>query len=142
MVSLPCGEDWDMWIRISKNYEFDYVPEALAIYHIHGKQISANFNDTIEGLKKILEKYITDISKYPTIHSTNLIRLGIFCCINDKLNDGQKYFNEAINVKPFQINAYLNLFLSKIPRLYIPLLIFIVKRFTLTGKFYDFNKHD
>ena len=44
-------------------------PEALAIYHIHGKQISANFDDTIEGLKNILEKYITDISKYPINNS-------------------------------------------------------------------------
>ena len=51
-VSLPSGEDWDMWIRISKYYEFDYVPEALAIYHIHGKQISANFDDTIRGFKR------------------------------------------------------------------------------------------
>lgn len=138
-VSLPSGEDWDMWIRIAKNYEFDYVPETLAIYHIHGKQISANFDDTIEGFKKILEKYINDISRYPSIHSTHLIRIGIFCCINDNLYDGQKYFDEAIKVKPLQIIAYLNLFLAKMPWLYIPLLIFILKRFTLTGMFYDFK---
>ena len=139
-VSLPSGEDWDMWIRISRYYEFDYVPEALAIYHIHGKQISANFDDTIEGFKKMLKKYSEDLSKHPSIYSKHLIRVGIFCYINHNLNDGQKYFNEAIKVKPFQINAYLNLFFAIIPGLYIPLLIFIVKHFTLTGMFYDFNE--
>lgn len=136
--SLPSGEDWDMWIRISKNYKFDYVPEPLAIYHIHGKQISSNFDDTIKGFERILEKYFQDISRYPKIHSTHLIRVGIFCCLNGEISKGQKYYRNAIEIKPLQIIAYLNLWLSKIPFLYNPLLIFLVKRLTLTGMFNDF----
>lgn len=134
-TSLPSGEDWDMWIRISKNYEFDYVPEALAIYHIHGKQISANFNDTIEGFQKILKKYIDDISIYPSIYNDHLIRIGIFYCLNDNIKAGQKYFSKAIKIKPIQINAYSNLILSKIPRFYSAILILIIKKVTLTGYF-------
>jgi glycosyltransferase involved in cell wall biosynthesis len=136
-TSLPSGEDWDMWIRISKNYEFDYVPEALAIYHIHGKQISANFDDTINGFQKILEKYSNEICRYPSIYNEHLIRLGIFYCINANIKSGQTYFSKAVEIKPIQINAYLNLILAKIPRFYLFILTSITKRFTLTGYFMD-----
>lgn len=134
--TLPSGEDWDMWIRISKNYEFDYVPEALSIYNIHGKQISADFKDTIEGFKRILDKYKADISRFPSIYSDHLIRIGIFCCINGDLSTGQKYFSESIKIKPYQIKAYLNfIFLKITPGLYKRILVYIFRRFTLTGFF-------
>lgn len=134
--TLSSGEDWDMWIRISKSYEMDYVPEALAIYHIHGKQISANFNDTIQGLERILEKYKDDISKYPSIYNEHLIRLGVFHCVNKNPMMGQKYFSESIKVRPFQIKAYLNILFSEVsPKLHEVMLLFFIKRFTLTGFF-------
>lgn len=135
--NVSTGEDWDMWIRISKYYEFDFVPETLAIYHVHGKQVSANFNDTIDGFKAILEKYKVDMSRYPAIHSENLIRIGIFYCINGDLKMGQDYFSKSIKIKPYQIKAYLNIFFLKIaPDLYRNMLFFIIRRFTLTGMFF------
>lgn len=135
--SVSTGENWDIWIRISKNYEFDFVKDTLAIYHIHGEQVSASFNDTIEGFKAILEKYKAEIAKYPSIHSEHLIRIGIFHCINGNLKEGQRYFKESTNIKPYQIKAHLNIFFLKIsPGLYRSILIYIARRFTLTGMFF------
>ncbi|MEN6293489.1 MAG: glycosyltransferase family 2 protein [Methanobacterium sp.] len=129
------GEDWDMWIRISKNYEIDYVPEALTLYYVHGNQMSANFNDTIEGFEKILKKHNEDINNYPSVYSTHLFRLGIFHCLNENFKCGQKYFTKSIKIKP-QIKAYLNNFLLKIaPTTYKKILFFLIKRFTVTGLF-------
>lgn len=138
---LQSGQDWDMWIRISKNYEFDFVREALVTYHIHGEQISVNFNDRIKSFQKILDKYIADISKYPTIYNLHLLRIGIFLCLNKNVIMGRKFFFKAVKVKPVQMNAYLNLILSKFPRIYLIILNFVIKHFTLTGYFLNLNSN-
>ena len=127
------GEDWDMWIRISKNYEIDYVPEALTLYYVHGNQMSANFPDTIKGFDKILEKHGANIRKHPSIYSAHLFRLGIFHCLNGNFKCGQKCFSKSIKIKP-QIKVYLNNFLLKIaPTQYKKILLFMMKKFTVTG---------
>jgi glycosyltransferase involved in cell wall biosynthesis len=33
---LRSCQDWDMCIRLAKHWLFDYVPEVLSIYHMHG----------------------------------------------------------------------------------------------------------
>ena len=38
--SLRSAEDWDMWIRISRHFHFDYVPEPLITYRIHGANMT------------------------------------------------------------------------------------------------------
>jgi glycosyltransferase involved in cell wall biosynthesis len=41
--SLPMGIDWDMWLRFSTDYEFDFVDEPLLLYRVgHFGQMSKN----------------------------------------------------------------------------------------------------
>ncbi len=47
---LPSCEDWDMWIRLAKEYKFEYVPEILAVYHIHGDQMTFDQSGLILGV--------------------------------------------------------------------------------------------
>lgn len=35
--ALPSCQDWDMWIRLSKHYEFDFVPQELVKYFDHSE---------------------------------------------------------------------------------------------------------
>lgn len=37
-------EDYDMWLRLSKEYDAGYIPDVLALYRMHGNNIS---NDSI-----------------------------------------------------------------------------------------------
>ncbi|RNI24549.1 glycosyltransferase family 2 protein [Rufibacter latericius] len=39
---LTYGEDWEMWVRIARNYPFAYTPEILADYRKHFSSISSN----------------------------------------------------------------------------------------------------
>ena len=32
-------EDWDMWLRLAREYEFLYTPEVTALYRIHDKSV-------------------------------------------------------------------------------------------------------
>ena len=56
---------YDMWIRLAKYYEFDYIPETLTKYHQHPNQFSNNKLREIQALEVLLEKYHKDYQKYP-----------------------------------------------------------------------------
>lgn len=121
---LPGCQDWDMWIRISKYYEFDYVPEILAKHRVHGKQISVNLDSKVFARKRLIKKYLSDLSKYPPILSMNLKRLGILCCLDNNQVEGRKYFCESIKQDSFQKSGYIHFMGSLlVPQIYKKILI-------------------
>ena len=61
--SLPSCEDWDLWIRIARYYEFDFVPEILVNCFSHYQRISSDFKRVISGLTLFSKKYQKEIYK-------------------------------------------------------------------------------
>lgn len=50
-------QDLDVWLRVAKQYQVDYVEESLVIYHFHqGEQITKNPKRKISGLERVFEK--------------------------------------------------------------------------------------
>lgn len=116
---LPGCQDWDMWIRISKYYEFDFVPEILAKHRVHGKQISINLDSKIFARRRLIKKYLSDLSNYPSILSMNLKRFGVLCCLGNNQVEGRKYFVESIIRYPFQKYVYAHFLCSLLaPQIY------------------------
>lgn len=110
--TLPSCQDWDMWIRISEYYKFDFVSGVLAKHHVHGDQISIDLNAKIVARKKLIEKYRIHLTQKPQILSVLFKRLGILYCLNGDSKEGFKYFLDSIKRKPFQKGGYLHLLLS------------------------------
>ena len=53
---MTACQDYEMWLRICKDYRVDYVEDPLVIYHYHGgEQISKNPQKRIEGLERLFE---------------------------------------------------------------------------------------
>ena len=57
---LKWCEDWEMWVRISKKYEFGYLPLPLACYREHNTSNTAKYaknatklRDFVEGIKMV-----------------------------------------------------------------------------------------
>ena len=50
------AEDWDMWIRIAKEYKFCNINDFLVIYRINLSGLSKNYKNMEEGLFKILNR--------------------------------------------------------------------------------------
>ncbi|MBO6147799.1 MAG: glycosyltransferase family 2 protein [Lachnospiraceae bacterium] len=61
--SLPARQDYEMWIRLSKNYPLAGIPEPLYIYYNNFgiKQISKNWRNCLKGHDAIYERYKDDI---------------------------------------------------------------------------------
>ena len=48
------GEDWEMWVRIARNYKIAYTPQVLADYRKHSSSISGQKFVTGQYLKDLL----------------------------------------------------------------------------------------
>jgi glycosyltransferase involved in cell wall biosynthesis len=58
--TLKAAPDWDMWLRIAKEYEFICVPEAQILYRESAQSVSSNLERMeASGLQIIAENFTT-----------------------------------------------------------------------------------
>jgi glycosyltransferase involved in cell wall biosynthesis len=55
-------EDWDMWIRIAKSYEFGVIKEPLAYYRQIPTSMSKNYQVMAESFHMVIEKAFSTVS--------------------------------------------------------------------------------
>jgi glycosyltransferase involved in cell wall biosynthesis len=110
--SLPGTQDRDMWIRLAKHFEFDFVPEVLVWHHIHGNQITSNLGQKLEARELLLAKYRADLESHPDIMANYLWRLGMLCCADGRHDKGRRFIWQAIRRQPRLRGAYRDLMQS------------------------------
>jgi len=109
--TFPSCQDWDMWIRLSKCYYFDFVPDILAKHYVHENRISANLNARIIAREKLIRKYWADLSQRPQTLSMHFSKLGkLYSLVGDFIK-ARRYFLASIKNDPFRENNYIHLFL-------------------------------
>jgi hypothetical protein len=55
---LTSFQDYDLWIRLSKYWEFDFVPERLVLFHHHeNSRVSKDLMPRIKGLDSLADKW-------------------------------------------------------------------------------------
>src|SRR4030042_5364757 len=117
--SLPSCEDWDLWIRIAKYYEFDFVPEILVNCFAHSERISSNFERVVLGLKLFSKKYKKEIDRQRNnIKAKHFFYLGNHFCYYGDETLAKKYLSQAfciypINPKYFSALIFFTFFGSK-----------------------------
>lgn len=110
--SLPSCQDWDLWIRISQVCKFYPVKESLALYRIHGDQISTNMNKKIEARKMLIDKHFNELKNHSRILSSHFSRVGSLCVMNGNDKEARKYFRKAIANNPFNVGSMVHLLLQ------------------------------
>ena len=76
-IELPARQDYEMWLRISKNYTLVGVNEPLYYYRVHeGVQISKSSNKAYIGLSIILRKYADEYKEYPEAKARLLLKMA------------------------------------------------------------------
>jgi len=106
--TLPGCQDWDMWLRLAKKYKFEYIPDILAIYYIHGNQIKFSQSKYIFGVRRVLDKYHDDFSTYPDILSNQYKHIGVLSYVVGDKATGTRYMVKSMKLRPLQ-NAYLHI---------------------------------
>ncbi|AFK22085.1 glycosyltransferase [Pyrococcus sp. ST04] len=105
---LKSSQDWDMWLRISKYYEFDYVPEIVAKYYVHGRQITFNIRKYIPGRERFIRKHL-DIYKNPKVLSIHLSQIGLILILGGNPKKGLKYLAKSVAIAPLNLENYRKL---------------------------------
>jgi len=113
--SVGYAEDYDMWIRMSVEYEFDYVDEIMVKHNVHERQNSKGSNSVlsaIKGLELLLDKHSRLLNENKKAYNRRLLRLGVKYCCNGATKKGRELFLKAIYHYPYDIRSYYNLALS------------------------------
>lgn len=53
------GIDWDLWLRYSLDWEFDYITERTYVYREWSGQMSTNYRGRFEHALRILEHFVS-----------------------------------------------------------------------------------
>jgi glycosyltransferase involved in cell wall biosynthesis len=70
--SLKMGIDWDLWLRISTQYQFDFVDEPLLSYRVgHPGQMSKNVEERQRCSDRIMKSFV---QRYPNHTKKKFLR--------------------------------------------------------------------
>ena len=113
--SLQMGIDWDLWLRLSTIYEFDFVDEPLLIYRVgHAGQMSKNLELRQRCSDRIMSKFIEKNQAYISQKIVRKAYSYTYCNRGDyhRAIDWKKsvlYYLKAIWHNPGEMLAYRGL---------------------------------
>lgn len=127
--TLRGHDDWDLWLRISRDNVFRGIPEALARYRIHTGGLSADFNHMLRDQKLAIAKHFGPEEGSPTSWPSQrrraygaAYRTAAFACLQAKDPvQGYAFLNRAIEIDPdllLRVDTFYELALGCQPRGY------------------------
>ena len=94
-TSMPSSQDYELWIRIAKDYKIAYINEPLVIYHVGNEAITSNPKKRIEGFCKLYQKHRKLYAEYPK-ESLAFLKTVIWTAINTGRFDLIPYIRDVI----------------------------------------------
>jgi len=104
---LPARQDIDLWIRLAKKYEFDFIPEVLSIRYLNNDRISTDSARRVQAYEMLLEKYRSDIERRKKFLAHYLYQIGRLYLDLGNSREARKQFWRAFRVYPFAIKYFL-----------------------------------
>jgi glycosyltransferase involved in cell wall biosynthesis len=109
--TLPCSQDYDLWLRVASAFSIECIGEPLFKYHIHQSQITTDLEALDKGLQLIVTKYRAfGVSR--KYFSERYLELGIKRCLTRDIGRGRTAFMRALRLCPIQLRGYFNLCLT------------------------------
>lgn len=72
-------QEYELWLRIAKEYEIVGISDLLGIYHVsQDSTFKGNYNSYLDGDSAILSKHADLFKKYPIEHSNHLLRMYVY----------------------------------------------------------------
>jgi glycosyltransferase involved in cell wall biosynthesis len=109
--TLPSFQDRDLWIRISRDFHFDYVQDPLLNYFVHPKKVWTNLEALTQGLEIMLRKHGSSVA-FRKQCSSRYLEFGVKFCEANQIGKGRRALRRSISLYPYRIKSYLYLFLT------------------------------
>jgi glycosyltransferase involved in cell wall biosynthesis len=106
--SLPSFQDYDLWIRLAREFEFASIAEPLLRYSVHDRQVWTNLEALTRGLELMLRKYGADAG-FRKKSSLYFQSFGRRYCERNQPAAARKAFWRAAQLDPGRMKNYLYL---------------------------------
>ncbi len=109
---LPYFVDYDLFLRISKFFSFDYIEQPLLKYYVHEGQLSNDVDIMEKGLDVLQKKYSQANGlgiSYQKIYSRFFFQIGFLYCERNDFPKGRKALIKAMVLNPFNYKIYFQL---------------------------------
>jgi len=107
--SLPGCQDWEMWIRIAKEYQFNFIKDPLIRYHIHNNRITMDLENKIKAKTIVINKFSEEFVLRQKIYSQHCFTRGNLYCKIGNIKKGREEFLKAIKLYPFNLKYFIYL---------------------------------
>jgi glycosyltransferase involved in cell wall biosynthesis len=104
--NIEFGEEYDLWIRVSKEFYFECVPECLVKYWFHEYKLSTNIGVRIKGLEANIRKHGESLLMHRKHFSNLYLSLGVLYCYEGNIGKSREYYSKAIQIYPLAIKVY------------------------------------
>lgn len=113
--SLKMGIDWDLWLRISTQYAFDYVNEPLLLYRVgHSGQMSKNAEERQRCADRIMHNFQ---QRFPAALSAETLRAAAYYTACNRgyyfsrvdRRTALRWYAKALGIRPLALSAYTGL---------------------------------
>lgn len=116
---LFSGEDWDLWIKISKNCHFHTIEESLVFYRRSSLRLTNNYENLYKEYLKLTDKNISrkfvDEKNRNHFLSNNSLLIAIMCILDYNIRESWMFLIKSIKLNSFRVNI-----------LWLKILIFLI----------------
>lgn len=110
--SLPCLQDWELWIRISNHYRFKYIDEPLVNAYFSNNSISYDYQNISRAWRYVLIKHFKEFEKDKKILTRWYVSMANYLCSFGDIAEGRRYLTKALIVYPLNIKIWALILLS------------------------------
>ena len=112
---LLSGQDWDLWLRVSRFCQFTVLPDVLASVRIHSERISADYRRLIAGRTLMVQKYHEEFAKDPAVLCIHLKRLAKLHALNGTWPLAWRWAAEVERISHWEYFKFLGWLLLEYP---------------------------
>ncbi len=117
------AEDWEMWLRLAAQYEFDCVPDCLVAVRFHEENTSAKVERMRQGISITFRKIFENLALQHKIEpikerakSQEYLLLGIYSARIGETRLARQYFMKSLKLHPLCRGTWLYLLSSLLGR--------------------------
>ena len=108
--NLRCAQEHDLYIRLSRFFDFAAVPEVLVIRHCEAKErLSTGWDGQVLGKRRFLEKYQTQFPVFSRLKGNFAYHLGVRLIRDGHMVEGRRYLVQAVVSCPTRLRYWYHL---------------------------------
>lgn len=114
---LPAKQDYDLWLKISEKYAFDFVNTPLCKYYAHNDyRITTDNSKKLKAEILFLNKHYNLINSDRKAYSIKNRLIGVYYYKKKMHNEAREHFIKSVRRNPFELKSYFYLFKLAINR--------------------------